>query len=272
MKTKPPQKPWQKKLYEIIFEADTPGGKAFDVALLIAIVISVLAAILESVDSVAARIGNELRILEWFFTGLFTIEYLFRIVATTRPLKYMTSFLGIIDFLSIAPTYLSLIFAGAQTLIIIRAVRLLRVYRILKLVRHVTEANILIQALKAGRFKITVFLTTVISIVLIMGTLMYLVEGEERGFTNIPTSIYWAVITLTTVGYGDIVPQTFIGQAISTIIMIIGYSIIAIPTGILSAELIRGAKNVSSTNICKGCGRDGHDTDAKHCKYCGLLL
>jgi voltage-gated potassium channel len=272
MKEKHELKPWQLNLYEIIFEADTPGGKAFDVALLIAIVLSVLAAMLESVDSIAIRIGRELRLLEWFFTILFTIEYFARIVTIGRPVKYMSSFLGIIDFLSIAPTYLSLIFAGAQSLIIIRAIRLLRVYRVLKLVRHVTEANVLIKALKAGQFKITVFLTTVISIVLIMGTLMYLVEGEKAGFTSIPISIYWAVITLTTVGYGDIVPQTFLGQAIATIIMIIGYSIIAIPTGIVSAELVKGAKGEVSTQTCRNCAREGHDSDAKYCKYCGEQL
>jgi voltage-gated potassium channel len=272
MKDKHPQKSWKRNLYQVIFEDDTPAGKAFDVALLFAIVLSVMAAVLESVDTVAIRFGRELRLLEWLFTILFTIEYIARIVASAKPLKYMSSFLGVIDFLSIAPTYLSLIFAGAQTLIIIRAIRLLRVYRILKLVRHVTEANILIKALKAGRFKITVFLSTVLSIVLIMGTLMYLVEGEKGGFTSIPKSIYWAVITLTTVGYGDIVPQTVLGQAIATIIMVIGYSIIAIPTGIVSAELIKGAKGESSTTMCKRCGRGGHDEDARHCKYCGDQL
>jgi voltage-gated potassium channel len=272
MKGKHKLRPWQLKMHEVIFEADTPGGKAFDVALLIAIIASVLAAMLESIHSVNYYIGRELRIMEWAFTIIFTIEYFARILSIGRPLKYMTSFLGIIDLMSIIPTYLSLVLTGAQSLIIIRAIRLLRVYRILKLSRHLTEANVLIKALRSGRFKITVFLTTVMSIVLIMGTLMYLVEGEQRGFTSIPISIYWAVITLTTVGYGDIVPQTFIGQTIATFIMIIGYSIIAVPTGIVSAELIKGSTKDVSTQACQQCGREGHDVDAQYCKYCGEKL
>ncbi len=260
-------------MHEIIYEADTPAGKTFDVILLFTIIASVMVAVLESVKSVATSYGTLLRTLEWIFTIIFTIEYFARIISIGRPLKYMTSFLGIIDLLSIIPTYLSLILTGAQSLIIIRAIRLLRVYRILKLTRHVKEANVLVKALRSGRFKITVFLSTVISVVLIMGTLMYVVEGEKNGFTSIPVSIYWAVITLTTVGYGDIVPHTIIGQAMATIIMIIGYAIIAVPTGIVSAELIKEAKSGGiSTQACPQCSREGHDTDAKHCKYCGSKL
>lgn len=265
-------KKWQSRLHEIIFEADTPAGKAFDVALLVAIVVSVIAVMLESVPSIKESYGAELRTLEWIFTILFTVEYFARIVSIRKPWRYATSFLGIIDFLSIAPTYLTFFFAGAQSLIIIRAIRLLRVYRVLKLARYLGEANILMRALAAGKYKVTVFLTAVISLILIMGTLMYLVEGEKSGFTNIPVSIYWAVITLTTVGYGDIVPQTPLGQGVATLIMILGYSIIAIPTGIVSAELARGAVKKVSTQACPECSREGHDPDAVHCKYCGSKL
>lgn len=263
---------WRQKLHEVIYEADTPAGKLFDVALMIAIISSVIAVMLESIHSVKNIYGSELRALEWFFTILFTIEYIARLVSIRKPLKYAFSFLGIIDFLSIAPTYLSLALTGAQSLIVIRAIRLLRVFRVLKMARYLGEANVLMRALISSRYKVTVFLTTVISIVLIMGTLMYLVEGEKNGFTSIPVSIYWAVITLTTVGYGDIVPQTAIGQALATVIMILGYSIIAIPTGIVSAELVRGASKPVSTQACPVCGREGHEADAVYCKFCGSKL
>lgn len=273
MREKHKLRPWQLRMHEIIYEADTPAGKTFDVILLFTIIASVMVAVLESVKSVGTSYGTLLRTLEWIFTIIFTIEYFARIISIGRPVKYMTSFLGIIDLLSIIPTYLSLILTGAQSLIIIRAIRLLRVYRVLKLTRHVKEANVLVKALRSGRFKITVFLSTVISVVLIMGTLMYVVEGEKNGFTSIPVSIYWAVITLTTVGYGDIVPQTVLGQAMATIIMIIGYAIIAVPTGIVSAELIKEAKSGGiSTQACPQCSREGHDTDARHCKFCGSKL
>ncbi|HPJ39371.1 MAG TPA: ion transporter, partial [Spirochaetota bacterium] len=193
--------PWRRKLHEVIFEADTFGGKAFDVALLWAIVISIVAVMLESVQSIEARYGMELRGVEWFFTVLFSIEYIARIVSVGRPVKYMFSFLGIVDLLAVIPTYLSIFFAGSQYFLVIRAIRLLRVFRIFKLARFLGEADVLMRALRASRFKITVFLGAVLSIVVIMGTVMYLVEGSENGFTSIPRSIYWAIVTLTTVGY-----------------------------------------------------------------------
>jgi len=270
----------RKRLYVIIFDADTPAGKAFDVALLWAIVLSVFAVMLESVRNIESQFGFILRTVEWFFTILFTIEYITRIIASPRPFKYIFSFLGIIDLLAVIPTYLSLVLAGSQYLLVMRTIRLLRVFRIFKLTRYLGEARVLVDALKASRFKITVFLVTILSIVIIMGTIMYLVEGAENGFTSIPRSIYWAIVTLTTVGYGDIAPKTIVGQVISSIIMIMGYGIIAVPTGIVTAELTSardksssaGMATTSNERICPGCGSDNHDPDARYCKYCGNLL
>ena len=266
-------KKWKADLHEIIFEADTPTGKAFDVALLISIIMSVFAVMLESVDSIEREFGPYLRGIEWLFTILFTLEYILRILSTGKPVRYIFSFLGIIDFLSIIPTYLSLFFVGTQALLMIRTIRLLRVFRVLKLARYIGESKVLSKALKASRFKITVFLTAVLSIVLIVGTMMYLIEGEKNGFTSIPRSVYWAVVTLTTVGYGDIAPQTVLGQALATIIMITGYAIIAVPTGIVSVELSQvSKKDPVSTQACPQCSREGHDIDAEFCKYCGANL
>lgn len=264
--------PWRARLQEIIFEADTPLGKAFDVALLWAIVLSVLAVMLESVASVRARWGDELRAIEWFFTLLFTVEYVLRLVSVQRPGEYARSFFGVVDLLAVLPTYLSLVVAGTGSLLVIRTLRLLRIFRVFKLARYVVEANTLLRALRASRPKIIVFLWSVLSIVAIIGALMYLIEGEEHGFTSIPTSIYWAVVTMTTVGYGDIAPQTVAGQILASVLMIVGYAIIAIPTGIVSVELASAQRQEVSTQACPACSAEGHDPDARFCKKCGAPL
>jgi len=229
------------RLETIIFESDTPMGKLFDIVLLWTIVLSILLVSLESVRDIRAQYGPLLRLLEWGFTGLFTLEYLARLYAAKRPLGYAFSFYGVVDLLAITPSYLSLFVAGSQYLLAIRALRLLRVFRILKLSRYLGEASVLTDALRAGRFKITVFLFTVLTIVVIVGSVMHLVEGGQNGFTSIPTSIYWAIVTLTTVGYGDIAPRTPLGKFISSALMIVGYGVIAVPTGIVTAELTRAA-------------------------------
>ena len=263
---------WRVRLHEVIFEADTAAGRAFDVLLLWCIVLSVLAVLLESVAAVHERYAWFLRAAEWAFTILFTVEYVLRLVSVGRPLRYASSFFGVVDLLAIVPTYLSVLLPGAQTLLVIRALRLLRVFRVLKLVRFVEEARVLGQALRASRHKITVFLGTVATLVLIVGTLMYLIEGEANGFDSIPRSIYWAIVTLTTVGYGDIAPTTVLGQMLASVVMILGYSIIAVPTGIVTVELSKATKEQVSTQACPQCSAEGHDADAKHCKYCGARL
>jgi len=227
---------------------------------------------LESVTAVEREYGAALRGVEWFLTILFTVEYIARILSVGRPLAYAFSFLGIIDFLAVVPTYLSLIVSGYQYLLAIRTIRLLRVFRILKLTRFITEAEVLVSALRAARYKITVFLGSVLAIVVIMGTIMYLVEGASNGFTSIPRSIYWAIVTLTTVGYGDIAPGTVLGQSIASIIMIMGYAIIAVPTGIVTVELSKVKDTQDAQIVCPGCSRKGHDSDALYCKFCGTRL
>ncbi len=263
---------WRVRLHEVIFEADTAAGRAFDVLLLCCIVLSVLAVLLESVATVHERYAWLLRAAEWSFTILFTVEYVLRLVSVGRPLRYAISFFGVVDLLAIVPTYLSVLLPGAQTLLVIRALRLLRVFRVLKLVRFVEEARVLGQALRASRHKITVFLGTVLTLVLIVGTLMYLIEGEANGFDSIPRGIYWAIVTLTTVGYGDIAPTTVLGQMLASVVMILGYSIIAVPTGIVTVELAKATQGQVSTQACPQCSAEGHDVDAKHCKYCGARL
>jgi voltage-gated potassium channel len=254
--------PWQNKLHEVIYEADTKAGKYFDIILLICILLSVATVMLESVESIAALHGEELRIIEWTFTFLFTLEYIARLISIGKPLKYFLSFYGIIDLISILPTH---------TLAVIRSIRLLRVFRILKLAQFISEANVLIQALKASRPKIVVFLFALLSLTFILGTMMYLIETPESGFTSIPRSIYWAIVTLTTVGYGDIAPQTVLGQTLASLIMIIGYAIIAVPTGIVGAELAR-THAPSNTQACPSCSLEGHDDDAEYCKFCGVRI
>jgi voltage-gated potassium channel len=262
------------RLHEVIFEADTPGGKAFDVALLLAIALSVAAVMLESVGPIRERYGRQLYLVEWFFTILFTVEYVLRLACVRYPLRYARSFFGIIDLLAILPTYLSLLMPGAQSMLVIRVFRLLRIFRIFKLTRYLGEARTLTVALKSSRHKIVVFLGGVLSIVIITGAAMYLIEGPDSGFTSIPRGVYWAIVTMTTVGYGDIAPRTVLGQALAAFVMILGYAIIAVPTGIVSAELVQAARDAVArdTQACPGCGAEGHDRDAVHCKRCGTRL
>lgn len=259
------------KLYVIIFEADTFWGKAFDVALLIAILLSVITVALESVQSLSNRYQHIFDILEWGFTILFTIEYILRLWITPKKRQYIFSFFGIIDLLSTLPTYLGLVITGAHSLIVLRSFRLLRVFRIFKLARFVGEASQLRKALKSSQPKIIVFITAVSIIVVIMGTIMYIIEGGENGFTSIPRSIYWAIVTLTTVGYGDIAPVTVIGQSIAALIMILGYAIIAVPTGIVTAEIGKSMYDakMGTSRVCKSCNHLENDANAHYCKNCG---
>jgi voltage-gated potassium channel len=263
---------FQARLHEIIFEADTSEGKLFDVLLILSIVISVVLVMLDSVDSTRQTHGRLLYLGEWFFTILFTIEYVLRLYSVGRPVGYATSFFGIVDLLAILPTYLSIFFPGTQYLLVIRILRVLRIFRVLKLVKYLGEARQLTQALRASRRKITVFLFSVLTLVVIFGSLMYIIEDRTSGFTSIPRSIYWAIVTLTTVGYGDISPQTGIGQTIAAVIMIIGYGIIAVPTGIVTTELAQVYKKEVSTQACLECSAEGHDVDAIYCKYCGARI
>ncbi len=262
------------RLYIIIFEADTFWGKAFDVTLLFAILLSVITVSLESVKSLSALYQKYFDILEWGFTILFTIEYALRLWITPARKKYVFSFFGVIDLLSTLPTYIALVVTGAHSLIVLRSFRLLRVFRIFKLARFVGEASQLKKALKASRPKIIVFVTAVSIIVVIMGTIMYIVEGGVNGFTSIPRSIYWAIVTLTTVGYGDIAPVTVIGQSVAALIMILGYAIIAVPTGIVTAEIGKSMyqSNVANSKKCVNCKHLEIDVNAKFCKNCGFKL
>ncbi len=259
-------------LHDIIFEAETPAGRAFDIALIVCILLSILVITLESVEEIGMQYGKILYGIEWVFTIIFSIEYCLRIWTVTKKRTYALSFFGIVDLLSILPTYLSLFMTGASSLLIIRSLRLIRIFRILKLARFVGEGNNLAMALKSARHKITIFLLTIVTTIIITGTLMYLIEGRENGFTSIPKSVYWAVVTMTTVGYGDIAPQTAVGQTLASLIMILGYAIIAVPTGIVTAELTFHRKKDVSTNVCKNCLKEGHDVDAVFCKYCSAKL
>ena len=262
---------WRARLHEIIFESDTAAGRAFDIALLIAIVLSVAAVMLESVADIRRAHGPALRVVEWTLTIAFTIEYALRLIAVDRPWRYATSFFGVVDLLSILPTYLAVAVPETQSLMVIRAIRLLRVFRILKAAHFLSEAQVLTTALRASRRKITVFLGGIVTVVLIAGAVMYVIEGEEHGFSSIPRSMYWAVVTVTTVGYGDIAPRTPLGQLVASFLMILGYAIIAVPTGIVSVELANASRPVSR-QACPACGAEGHDFDASHCKYCGEHL
>ena len=262
----------KRKIHEIIFEADTKAGRLFDILLIVSIILSVAAVMLDSVKRIHQEHGDLLYVVEWVFTILFTIEYLLRLYSVGKPLKYAKSFFGVIDLLAILPTYLSVLFPGSQYFLIIRVLRVLRVFRVLKFVQYLTEADLLMRALRASRRKITVFLFTVVILVVILGSMMYMIEGEESGFTSIPVSIYWSIVTLTTVGYGDISPQTPAGQALASIIMILGYGIIAVPTGIVTAELTHAKNREVSTQACPECGSEGHDYDAQYCKDCGAKL
>jgi len=276
------QSKWKSKLHEVIYEADTPAGKLFDLLLFVLIIFSVVLVMLESIKEFDDKHHATLFALEWVITILFSLEYIARLISIKKPLNYALSFYGIIDFLSTIPLYLSYIFAGSQVLLAVRAFRLLRIFRILKLVKFIGEASQLQAALKASRTNIAVFIYVVLILSVILGTLMYIVEGDESGFTSIPRSIYWTIVTLTTVGYGDIAPQTNLGQFLATVIMILGYGIIAVPTGIVTAEFTRhkqdGESNDESTTVhvntqaCPNCSVEGHRDDAAHCYNCGHPL
>ncbi len=268
--------PTKEYLHRIIFEADTPAGKFFDVALLVLILLSVLVVMIETVPSYQEKYGSIFLVLEWIFTIVFTVEYLLRLYCVYRPIKYATSFYGVVDFVSILPTYLSFFLSGYHSLMVVRGLRLLRVFRIFKLTQFLSEGQIIISALRASRAKIAVFMFFILVMVSIFGSLMYLIEGNSNeGFDSIPRSIYWAIVTLTTVGYGDISPSTAFGQFVSSIIMIAGYAVIAVPTGIVSAEVIKSSKTEEEeilTTSCRYCSQEGHDMDADYCKYCGEPL
>lgn len=258
------------RLHEIIFEADTPAGKLFALVLQFSILFSVLIVMLDSVQALRQTYGAFFYAAEWGFTLLFTLEYLLRLYCIQRPLKYACSFFGVVDLLAVIPTYVAVFLPGGQYLLTIRILRLLRIFRILKLATYVGEAEALVLALRASGRKIAVFMLTIVTLVIIFGSMMYIIEGAEHGFTSIPRSIYWAVVTMTTVGYGDISPQTDLGQSLAAFIMIMGYGIIAIPTGIVTAEL--ACKRQVTTQSCPGCSAAGHDPDADFCKFCGTEL
>lgn len=266
---------WKEKLHEIIYEADTKEGKLFDVILLIAILASIVLVMLESIKSFDEKYHDYLNISEWIITVLFSIEYILRVITIKKPFKYIFSFYGIIDLLSTIPKYLSLILVNSHHLAAFRALRLLRVFRILKLARYIGASNNLMIAIKSSKTKIAVFIYFIVIICIILGTIMYMIEGEENGFTSIPRSIYWAIVTLTTVGFGDIAPQTPFGQLIASIIMILGYGIIAIPTGIVSSEMTKTNTNTplsTNTKSCQNCLKDNHAEEAEFCYNCGSKL
>ena len=267
-----PDGKWRSWLHEVIFEADTPLRKGFDEVLIGSIVLSIVVVMLDSVASIRAHYSDALTTAEWAFTFLFTIEYSLRLYAVRRPSQYAFSFFGIVDLLAVIPTYASLILPGGQYLVVIRVLRLLRIFRVLKLAKYLGEANLLLDALQASRRKIAIFMFAVLTIVVICGSIMYVIEGGENGFTSIPRSIYWAVVTLTTVGYGDISPQTEFGQMVAAVIMILGYGIIAVPTGIVTAELVGPSNRDVSTQACRSCSCEGHPVDAKFCYSCGEEL
>lgn len=264
--------PWRHRLYQIIYEADTPAGKWFDIVLIGSILLSVASIMLNSVTEISAKYGDYLHWIEWFFTSLFTIEYILRIICIERPSRYVFSFFGMVDLISILPTYLSLIFTGLDSFHAIRILRILRIFRVLKLAQYLIQINILMRAVVGSRRKITVFLFFILTNIVVFGSIMYVIEGPEHGFTSIPKSIYWAIVTLTTVGYGDISPQTDLGQALASMVMILGYSIIAVPTGIFTAELSNAIKQGQNAISCDACKKFGHDPEANYCNACGSKL
>lgn len=263
---------WRYRLHEIIYEADTPMGKLFDIVLLILILVSVVIVMLESVHHLGIKYYNLFHVIEWIITIFFTIEYIARIITVNKPKKYIFSFYGIIDFLSTIPLYLAFVLVGSNYLLTVRALRLLRVFRILKITRFIGEGNRLRRALMASRIKIFIFVFAILIVAVIAGTLMHLIEGEESGFRNIPVSVYWCIVTLTTVGFGDIAPVTPLGQFLATIIMVLGYGVIAVPTGIIGAQYIKSTSdnfvNVNSLS-CQNCGAERHRDGAKFCYNCG---
>ena len=265
------KKPFKLKLYEIVFEADTPSGKAFDIILLIAVLFSAFVVMAESIESVSEKYRTFLTFSEWWITGIFTLEYFLRIWLVKKKPVYIFSFYGLIDFFSVIPSYIGFFIPGGSSgLAIIRSLRLLRIFRVFKLSRYVSESQILVKAMLSSRHKIGVFFFFVIMIVIILGTIMYIVESKESGFTSIPQSVYWAVVTLTTVGYGDIAPATALGKFIAGAVMILGYAIIAVPTGIVTSEITNQQKTKTiTTQVCPNCLKEGHDPDAVFCKFCG---
>jgi voltage-gated potassium channel len=274
MKHSPAPRPWQYRLHSIIFEANTPTGKWFDIVLIGMIISSVLVIVLESLESVRLRWEYELHVIEWFFTAVFTIEYILRIISISRPLLYIRSFYGCIDLLSILPTWLSLFVPGTHFLASLRILRVMRIFRVFKLIQYVGAADMLFSAIRASMKKIIVFLLCILSMVTFLGSIMYLVEGPEHGYTSIPKSMYWALVTLTTVGYGDISPQTPLGQIIASIMMMTGYAILAVPTGIVTVEMskIKAFHQHRPSVSCLSCALEGHDDDAKFCRRCGTVL
>lgn len=269
-----PHRPsWQQRLYRIIYNDDTPAGKAFDIALLVFIIASIMVVIFDSLKSLHAKYGPLFYTLEWSFTVLFTLEYILRLISIKKPWRYVTSWFGIIDLLAIIPSYLSIIYVGAQSLLVFRALRLLRIFRIFKLTHFLTEIQFLKTALRSSLKKISIFMLLVLSLVIILGSVMYLIEGPEHGFNSIPDSIYWAIVTITTVGYGDISPVTPLGKFVASFIMFIGYGIIAVPTGIVTNEMMSaGRRKKGKGKACAVCGLEGQDEDARYCKRCGAKL
>lgn len=266
-------KPWRTRLYETIYESNTVAGKAFDVVLLLMIIASIIVVTLDSMKTYHQRYGGLFDTLEWTFTAVFTVEYILRLISIQNPLRYVRSFLGIIDLLAIIPSYLSIFLTGAQSLLVLRALRLLRIFRIFKLTHFLTEIQFLKTAIEGSLKKISIFMLVVLSLVIILGSVMYLVENGKNGFSSIPDSIYWAIVTITTVGYGDISPATPLGKFIASIMMFIGYGIIAVPTGIVTTEMALAVRNRQEGNeTCPGCGKEGHDRDALFCKYCSSAL
>ncbi len=263
---------WRDRLHEIIFEAETPAGKNFDVALLVLIVLSVVNVSLESVAEIRAEHGLLLRRVDWAITILFTIEYVLRLLCVRRPLRYARSFYGVVDLMAVLPVYLSLVISGSQSLVVVRTLRLLRVFRVLKLAHFIGEERALRAALRASSRKIVVFLGAVLTVVLIVGAVMYLIEGPQNGFNSIPESVYWAIVTMTTVGYGDLAPQTVAGKLLASAIMILGYGIIAVPTGIVTVEVASTLRTSTRTIACRECAMEGHASDAVYCKFCGTRL
>ena len=264
--------PWRARWFRVIFGHQDRPGRSFDVILIVAIVASILVTMLDSVQGLHRRFGAAFYVAEWAFTVAFTIEYAVRLWVVRRPWRYARSFFGIVDLLSVLPTYVSLALVGSQYLLVIRALRILRIFRVLKLTRYVGEANLLWSALIRSRRKVLVFVSTFLTLVLIFGALMYLIEGPKDGFTSIPQSMYWAVVTMTTVGFGDITPHTPLGKVLTSLIILVGYSIIVVPTGIFTAELASGIRDARQHRRCEACGLSGHEADARYCRHCGAKL
>ena len=267
-----PVSPLRERVHDVIFQHDSPAERAFNGVLIIAILASVAVVMLDSVAWIRARHRTALTAAEWTFTVLFTVEYLLRLWSSDRPLRYARSFYGLVDLAAIAPAYLAVFFPAGRFLIALRVLRVVRVFRILKLAEYVQEASVLAQALRASRRKVIVFIAGVLAVVVAVGSLMYLIEGPQHGFTSIPESVYWAIVTMTTVGYGDISPGTPAGKILASALMIVGYGIIAVPTGIVTLELQRASRGTATSRRCPGCGSTGHDADAGYCKYCGTAL